>query len=430
MSGVLAIFIVVVIGFFASVFFVPQIKVKNFVIETFWIFPVIGVIALLSFSFLTFDEIWQNLTANTSVNPLKILTLFFSMTIISIYLDEAGFFRYLASRTASKSGGSQKKFFYVMYLVISVLTVFTSNDIIILTFTPFLCYFCKNARISAKPYLIMEFVAANTWSMFLIIGNPTNIYLATSYGLNFLEYSKVMALPTIVAGLSSLFIMRLLFSKQLKDAIVVSNNEAVIEDKFVLVASLITLIVCVISLVVSSFFKEVEMWYIAFSLASLLIVVVLIYKFANRVQPKKIFYTFSHLPWLLIPFVLAMFIMVLALQKYGITAGIASSLNTSYDVFTYGLTSFLLANVLNNIPMSVLFSSIATTKSAVLATIIASNIGALLSPVGALAGIMWSNIIKSNGVKMSMFQFVIYGAIVSIPTLILSLGTLYGILLI
>jgi site-specific DNA-cytosine methylase len=35
-----------------------------------------------------------------------------------------------------------------MYLMVAVLTIFTSNDIVILTFTPFICYFCKNAKIS------------------------------------------------------------------------------------------------------------------------------------------------------------------------------------------------------------------------------------------------------------------------------------------
>ena len=72
--------------------------------------------------------------------------------------------------------------------MVAILTIFTSNDIVILTFTPFICYFSKNAKINPIPYLVAEFAAANTYSMMLIIGNPTNIYLATSASIDFISY--------------------------------------------------------------------------------------------------------------------------------------------------------------------------------------------------------------------------------------------------
>ena len=76
--------------------------------------------------------IWDALTSDTAINPLKILVLFISMTVLSIYLDELGFFRYLANKTLKRAGKNQKKLFIYLYLIVSVLTVFTSNDVIIL----------------------------------------------------------------------------------------------------------------------------------------------------------------------------------------------------------------------------------------------------------------------------------------------------------
>ena len=76
------------------------------------------------------------------------------------------------------------------------------------------CYFCINAKIDPIPYVVAEFVAANTLSMFLIIGNPTNIYLASSYGIGFLNYIAAMAIPTLIAGLVAFFI---LFLEDLKN---------------------------------------------------------------------------------------------------------------------------------------------------------------------------------------------------------------------
>ena len=129
------------------------------------------------------------------------------MSILSLFLDELGFFRYLANVTLKNSKASQLKLFIYLYITVSVLTVFTSNDVIILSFTPFICYFSKRAKINPIPYLAAEFIAANTWSMALVVGNPTNIYLATAYGINFIDYVKIMIIPTILAGITAFVIL-------------------------------------------------------------------------------------------------------------------------------------------------------------------------------------------------------------------------------
>ncbi|HHU24513.1 MAG: hypothetical protein PHG08_06190 [Bacilli bacterium] len=52
--------------------------------------------------------------------------------------------------------------FLYLYVITSVLTVYTANDIIILTFTPFIGYFAKYTKINPIPYLIAEFVATSS----------------------------------------------------------------------------------------------------------------------------------------------------------------------------------------------------------------------------------------------------------------------------
>ena len=81
--------------------------------------------------------------------------------------------------------------------------------------------------------------------------------------------------------------------------------------------------------------------------------------------------------------------------------------------------------------MSVLFSSIIQSThggvgiGAIFATIIGSNIGAILTPLGALAGLMWSKILNEQGVKFSYLDFIKIGAIVALPTLLAALGGLF-----
>ena len=62
--------------------------------------------------------------------------------------------------------------------------------------------------------------------MFLIIGNPTNIYLATSGNISFFEYTSKMALPTIFAGIVSLGLLLLIFRKSLKAPLKIEIEEA------------------------------------------------------------------------------------------------------------------------------------------------------------------------------------------------------------
>ena len=176
-----------------SILFFPAIKIGKIKLGTYWIIALLGAVILLIFSFAPIQEVGKELISNTSVNPLKIIVLFFSMTILSIYLDEVGLFKYLANVAAKKAKNNQYALFVILYFLTATLTIFTSNDIVILTFTPFICFFCKNSKINPIPYLIAEFAAANTWSLMFIIGNPTNIYLATSAGITFFEYFKMMA---------------------------------------------------------------------------------------------------------------------------------------------------------------------------------------------------------------------------------------------
>ena len=80
--------------------------------------------------------------------------------------------------------------------------------------------------------------------------------------------------------------------------------------------------------------------------------------------------------------------------------------------------------------MSILFSNIPTALSdtkyleATYASIVGSNIGAFLTPIGALAGIMFSNLLNKYDMKFSFLDFIKYGSMISVPVLITALSVL------
>ncbi|MBQ9778864.1 MAG: hypothetical protein IJW22_08080, partial [Clostridia bacterium] len=112
----------------------------------------------------------------------------------------------------------------------------------------------------------------------------------------------------------------------------------------------------------------------------------------------------------------------------GVSAMLSSFLlGGSGEILKTGIASFLAANLVNNIPMSVLFSTVVVPAGgiaslpALYAAVVGSNVGAFFTPMGALAGIMWMALLRQYHVQLSFGKFVLYGAAISIPTLLASL---------
>ena len=426
MVATIVISVLAFVGMIGSIIFIPHFKIGKVTIDTYWIFPLIAAIILLATSLAPYNEVISSLTSDTSINPLKILVLFFSMTVISVYLDELGLFKYLAIKAAKKAGSNQFVLFLILYLLVAVLTIFTSNDVVILTFTPFICFFAKRTKINPLPYLIAEFAAANTWSMMFIIGNPTNIYLGTSAGINFIDYFKVMAIPTLVAGVIQLGIIFLIFFKKLKEPISAEHEEYKIESKVDLFVGL-TILISVLVLLIISNYIHLEMYLISLLGAGALLVISLFVRLFTKKNWNYLKDSLVRLPYQLIPFILSMFVIVVALSYQGISEYISSFLNNGSPIWVYGVSSFISANIINNIPMSILFSNLLSGLTGqaylegVYSSIIGSNIGAIFTPIGALAGIMFSSLLNKYDIKFSFLNFIKYGSIISIPTLAISL---------
>ena len=420
-----------------SVLFKPYLSFGKIKVGLYVIICFLGAVAELTFGGLSLKDAAFGITANSAVNPLKILALFLSMTLISVYLGDSGFFHLVAEKVFAAGKGKRAKLriFVVLYAVVSILTVFTSNDIVILTFTPIICIFCKKTGFNPLPFLIGEFVAANTWSITLIVGNPTNVYLAQSAGVSFSEYFKIMALPAAVAGLSAFIVLLIIFRKSLlsenaPQTLKPSENLsalAVRKNLPCMVAALIALTGCIIALALSNVIG-VEMWLISVVFAAALLVFNLVYGIIFGEGFLRAASGIRKSPWELVPFVLSMFVIVLALAKSGATEKISAVLlgGKTSDGITFGFLTAGLSNLLNNIPASVVMEKIIAGKSlaATFGAVIGTNIGAFITPVGALAGIMWNKILSDYKVKLPFYKFAAYGILVAAVSLSLSLITL------
>ncbi|MBU0577284.1 hypothetical protein KKF73_01820 [Patescibacteria group bacterium] len=426
--------------------------------------PILAIILLMLLRHIDLQLLQEAIIGVGTLEPWKIIVIFFSMAYVSLSVDVTGLFDWLAYKLVHLAKGSGLKLFLIFYIFASVLTIFTSNDIVILTLTPIIYYVGKHAKINVIHLLFAEFFAANTWSMMLLVGNPTNIIMASALQIDFLEYLRVMLIPTIVAGVTNFALLYLLFKKAIhKNYSINIRGHAYVRGWADALLSTAILLLCLASLAVAPYIG-LEIWQAAAIFAAVFVIEDLAfgYYYFTKAEPlakmtrHKIeslielheleiksneFYTALHrMPWKLLPFIVSFFILIAALNKAGVVdhfATFISSLSTtlSSGIFANGISSFILANVVNNQPMTifmantVLSPNFAVTpnilEGSAYATVIASNLGANLTLLGALAGLMWHKLLKNKNIKITYWDFLKKGILITPIVFVITLITLY-----
>jgi len=399
-----------------------------------------------------------------SLRPWEIIIIFFSVAYASVSTDITGIFDFIAYKIVRWANGHGMKLFTFFYLFACLLTAFTSNDIVILTLTPIIFYLGKHAKINVVPLLFAEFFGANTLSMLLYIGNPTNIIVGNALHLNFLEYTKVMWLPTIVAAVLNIVLLWLIFRKSITLQYKINQTHvAHVRNWLDAVISLSLLFAMLVTLSLSSNIN-LPIWVITSIFAGIFIIEDLIfstyYYFRSiHVTPTQLeklemigkipkiknefFLAIKRMPWKILPLVVSFFILVATLNYYGIIDWLVSIVipwcnSLGASIFSLGTLSLISVNIINNQPASVLFSYLLVNPgfgitptnqlAGAYALIIASNLGANITLIGALAGLMWKKILKDKGIEISYWQFFKKGLIITPLVFYITLFTLYLVL--
>lgn len=427
----LYIFIITIFLMMVSLIKFPKLHIFKKNIQTHWLIIITGAFFTVIFGVVHIDDLLKLMFSDSSMNPVKLVILFIFLTIISLFLDEVGLFKFLSYKVIDWFKDSQIKVFIAVYFLTGILTVFTSNDVVILTLTPFVIYFSKHVKINPIPYLFSILTASNTFSIILIIGNPTNIYIASTLNVDFFEYLKVMFLPGLVAGFMGFFMNFFVFRKLLKQPMEkVDGAVKLLEPKLVIVSSII-LLMTIVLMSISNFIK-LEMWLITIIMGIVLTVFAFIYLKVKKLSLSPLIQTYKRAPWNFIPMVLGMFILIVGLLNDGYIEMLNQFLSNLNPVFGYGLTSHILSNALNNQPLSILFAEALKSVSAepyiyskVFASIIGTNTAVLFTPFGALAGLMWFDILKENEVDMNFKIYFKYMIPIGTVIVISSLAMLY-----
>ena len=385
--------------------------------------PIVGVIILFATLSIGADTIAGGIIGGDKVKPYSIIILIMSLAYICVSLDFTGFFEYVSLRVAKASKNSGKRLFVYFFLLTAFLTLFTDNDIVILTMTLIIFYMCRNARIDPIPFLFAQFFAVNILGMALYIGNPTNIVAADAHGISFAEFAKWMVLPSFFAAVSCLLLLWLVFRRRIPSKFKTSEIDpsSALKNKTGALFGSTVLALTIVFMSLPTSLTRAPIWAIALFFA--------IVMFLHDVVSYRsgISAISSRMPWEIVPFLIGLFIVIESLASTGWTDLFASQLSKISGspitmVLTIGFLSSLATGVMNNHPMTIFFvrafqspsflASQTTKLGSTLALIAGSNFGANFTLIGALAGLMWAKILSDKGHPVSFKEFSKYGFLI------------------
>ncbi|KAG0268856.1 hypothetical protein DFQ27_005451 [Actinomortierella ambigua] len=179
--------------------------------------PVLGVLFLLATTSIKIQSVRDGIVGapGTGVEPYAVMVLFMSLAYICISLDMTGIFQYAAFWIAQRANGSGQRVFFSFFILSTLMSGLASNDVVVLTMTPFLIYFAGAVNLDQPvAFLMAEFQTANIASMALYIGNPTNVVASQAYKISFLEYSAWMLLPCFACVIACYAMLRIVFRDQ------------------------------------------------------------------------------------------------------------------------------------------------------------------------------------------------------------------------
>ena len=360
---------------------------------------------------------------------------FIAVIIISLILDEAGFFEYIAYKIAIYSRGGGKKLFILIILLGSLISAVFANDGTALILTPIvyaILYRSGTPKNKIIPFIMATGFIADTSSIPFIVSNLVNLVTAGYFHITFSRYTEIMIIPDAVSIAASIVVLYVYYRKTIvKDFHIDKNIDpaSFIKDRRIFILAFpLTLLLMILYFI--SGFIGIPISFIAIPFA------LLFYALARTGGKIDANYVVKIAPWQIVFFSLGMYIIVFGVSNNGLDAVYVGILNyfTSFPgpfpVIFSGFFFALNAAFMNNVP-SVMIGDIAISGLAhpgilMYANVIGNDIGPKFTPIGSLATLLWIYTLeRKNAIKISVSYYMKTGFILAVPVLFMTLISLY-----
>lgn len=362
---------------------------------------------------------------------------FIAIIIISLLLDEAGFFEWAALHVARWADGRGRRLFAFIVLLGAAVSALFANDGAALILTPIVISLLVALRFSAGATLAFVMAAgfiADTASLPLVVSNLVNIVSADFFQLGFSEYAAVMVPVTLASVAATLLVLFLYFRADIPVTFSQTTLSApgdAIRDKATFVVGW-----WVLGLLLTGLFVLEPMGIPVSAVATLCAAI--LFAVAARGHVISTRRVLREAPWQIVVFSLGMYLVVYGLSNAGLTGYLTSLLDRLADhglwaaALGTGLMSALLSSVMNNLP-SVLIGALAigasdssgvVREAMIYANVIGCDLGPKITPIGSLATLLWLHVLQRKGIRITWGYYFKVGALLTFPVLFITLSAL------
>ena len=365
---------------------------------------------------------------------------FVALIIISLILDEAGFFGWAALHVARLGNGRGRLLFPMIVLLGAFISAFFANDGAALLLTPIVIAILLRidfAPKSALAFIIATGFIADTASLPLVTSNLVNIVSANYFDIGFGRYAAVMVPVNIVSVLATLLVLWIAYARHIPKRYSTANlssPQSAIKDPLVFRAAFPLL-----ALLLIAYFATESLGLVisVVTSAAALILMAIAGRWWQGGRDAKFSMTniLKKAPWQIVLFSIGMYLVVYGLGNAGLTAYGAQILNwlgqqgTVVATVGTGFLSAIMASVMNNMP-STLIGALAidsaqvpttTRELMIYANVIGNDLGPKFTPIGSLATLLWLHVLAEKNYKISWGQYMKVGLLITPPVLLATL---------
>jgi arsenical pump membrane protein len=312
------------------------------------------------------------------------------------------------------SRGSPQRLLALVFVVAVGVTALLSLDATVVLLTPVVFATAARVRTSPKPQVYACAHLANSASLLLPVSNLTNLLAFHASRLSFAHFGALMVLPTIGAvGVEWVVIRRFFATDLRRPRQRGSKPPRPAIPRFALAVLGLTLV----GFALSSLLGIAPVWVAAVGAAAITMPALV----SRTTSPVALARAVE--PGFLL-FVLGLGVIVAAASDNGLASAVRDVLPTGTslpDLLAIAALSALLANLVNNLPATLLLIPVAVASGpgALLAMLIGVNVGPNLTYVGSLATLLWRRVLRTEHADVELGEFVRLGAI-TVPAALLT----------